>query len=140
MFKSVRLAGFALVALSSIASAQPTDVAVPGVMPATDQPENSIAGVAPASSPAERRLTPQQIDKVLADTAKRNKEIHVGRGTLADERPCPTKPHGEMGVEMGTGGYGAMYGSAVIPVGCNATVAVAVGTSTSNGYYRGRRR
>lgn len=137
----VRLAGLALVATSSLALAQIADAPVPGVMPATEQPEVPIPGVMPASSAAERRLTPQQVDAVLAESARRNHEIAVGTASLAVEQPCPTKPHGEMGVEAGTGGYSSIYGATTIPLGCHAAVSIAVGSSSADGrYYRGRRR
>ena len=142
------LAGFTLIAASSIAGAQTAEVAVPGVMPATQQadqsnlPDQAPPGVVPASSASERRLTPEQVDKVLADAARRNKEIpvKVGTASVADEQPCPTQPHGEMGVGVGTGGYSSVYGTTVIPIGCHSAVAISVESSQGNGYYyRGRR-
>lgn len=142
------LAGFALLASASIASAQTAEVAVPGVMPATNQqadpnlPDQAPPGVVPASSASERRLTPEQVDKVLVDAAKRNKEapIRVGTASVAEEQACPTQPHGEMGVGVGTGGYSSVYGTTVIPLGCHSAVAISVESSQGNGYYyRGRR-
>ena len=140
MIKAACLAGAALAALSSIASAQPVEPAVPGVMPATAQPDRAPPGVMPAASASERRLTPEQIDKVLADAARRNKEIPVGTATLADEAPpCPTQPHGEVGVGVGTGGYSSVYGATVIPIGCNAAVAISIESSEfGGGRYRRR--
>lgn len=108
-------------------------------MSATEQPAVAVPGVASAASASERRLTPQQVDQVLADAARRNHEIPVGVASIADEQPCPQKPHGEMGVEAGTGGYGAMYGTAVVPLGCNAAAAISFETSQSNEHYRRRR-
>lgn len=134
----VRLAAIALLALPAIAEAQSANV--PGVAPATEQPEQAVPGVAPASSPTERRLTPQQVDQVLAETARRNHEMPVGHAALADEHACPTKPHGEMGMEAGTGGYGAIYGAAVVPLGCRAAVAIAIESGTSGGLHSRRGR
>lgn len=140
MIKAACLAGLTLAVLPSLASAQPIEPAVPGVMPATGQPDQAPPGVVPASSASERRLTPQQVDKVLADAAKRDKEIPVRTATIADEAPpCPTRPHGEMGVGVGTGGYSSVYGTTVIPVGCRGAVAISIESSNfGSGRYRRR--
>ena len=124
---------------ASTASAEP---AIPGVAPATEQPEAAVPGVMPATSSApgsEVRLSPAQVRKVLDDASKGAKEVPVRKGRLAEERPCQTNPHGEMGVEAGSGGYGAMYGAAVVPLGCHASAAIAIGTGTSDGHFRRRR-
>lgn len=128
------LAALALIAAPSLAAAQN----VPGVAPVTPQAANETSQPSNAS---ERRLTPEQVDAILAKTGKRPADAAVGEGPatgITEARPCPTKPHGEMGVEMGSGGYSGTYGAAVVPLGCNAAVAISVGTSSSNGRYRRR--
>ena len=105
---SFRTATIAVMLVATPALATAAEPAVPGVMPATTLADSSVPGVAPAASASERRLTPEQIDKVLADAARRNHEIPVGAATVADTAPCPQQPHGEMGVEAGTGGYSAI--------------------------------
>ena len=128
------LAALAFVAVPSLAAAQN----VPGVAPVTPQAANETSQPSNAS---ERRLTPDQVDAILAKTGKRPADAAVGEGPatgITEARPCPTKPHGEMGVEMGSGGYSGTYGAAVVPLGCNAAVAISVGTSSSNGRYRRR--
>ena len=128
------LAALAFVAAPSLAAAQN----VPGVAPVTPQAANETSQPSTAS---ERRLTPEQVDAILAKTGKRPADAPVGEGPatgITEARPCPTKPHGEMGVEMGSGGYSGTYGAAVVPLGCNAAVAISVGTSSSNGRYRRR--
>jgi hypothetical protein len=125
------LAALAFVAAPSLAAA-------PGVAPVTPQAANETSQPSNAS---ERRLTPDQVDAILAKTGKRPADAAVGEGPatgITEARPCPTKPHGEMGVEMGSGGYSGTYGAAVVPLGCNAAVAISVGTSSSNGRYRRR--
>ena len=128
----------AAIAASMVASAAFADPPVPGVAPATGQDGAVIPGVtpvyAPGTAPAEVRLTPEQVRQVLDDAARRRHEPAVGRATVADEeKACPTKPHGEMGMEAGTGGYGAVYGTTVVPLGCNAAAAISIGSSTWNG-------
>ena len=128
------LAALAFVVAPSLAVAQN----VPGVAPVTPQAANETSQPSTAS---ERRLTPEQVDAILAKTGKRPADAAVGEGPatgITEARPCPTKPHGEMGVEMGSGGYSGTYGAAVVPLGCNAAVAISVGTSSSDGRYRHR--
>ena len=133
------LAALAFVAAPSLAVAQN----VPGVAPVTPQAANETSQPSTAS---ERRLTPEQVDAILAKTGKRPADAVVGESGagegpatgITEASPCPTKPHGEMGVEMGSGGYSGTYGAAVVPLGCNAAVAISVGTSSSNGRYRRR--
>ena len=128
------LAALAFVVAPSLAVAQN----VPGVAPVTPQAANETSQPSTAS---ERRLTPEQVDAILAKTGKRPADAAVGEGPatgITEARPCPTKPHGEMGVEMGSGGYSGTYGAAVVPLGCNAAVAISVGTSSSDGCYRRR--
>ena len=128
------LAALAFVAAPSLAVAQN----VPGVAPVTPQAANETSQPSTAS---ERRLTPEQVDAILAKTGKRPADAAVGEGPatgITEASPCPTKPHGEMGVEMGSGGYSGTYGAAVVPLGCNAAVAISVGTSSSDGRYRRR--
>ena len=63
--------------------------------------------------------------------------------TAADDRmevdppfAPPRRVHGEMSVAIGTGGYRSVAGSAVIPVGKNGTVGIAVELSEGGrGYY-----
>ena len=136
---SFRTATIAVMLVATPALATGAEPAVPGVMPATALVDSSVPGVAPAASASERRLTPEQIDKVLADAARRNHEIPVGSATVADAAPCPQQPHGEMGVEAGTGGYSAIYGATVIPLGCHAAAAIAFETGRATGGYRHRR-
>ena len=128
------LAALAFVTVPTLAAAQN----VPGVAPVTPQAANETSQ---SSTASERRLTPEQVDAILAKTGKRPADAAVGEGPatgITEARPCPTRPHGEMGVEMGSGGYSGTYGAAVVPLGCNAAVAISVGTSSSNGRYRRR--
>ena len=72
------------------------------------------APVSAATPPAgEHRLTPAQIQQVLDDAAAQREASDRSIGAL------PTAPdvHGELGVEIGTGGYRSAYGSAVLGIG-----------------------
>lgn len=60
----------------------------------------------------ERRLTPEQIEKVLADAAAK-REGAARPQMEPDDQPSPI--FGEMGVTVGTGGYREGYGTVVYP-------------------------
>ncbi len=73
--------------------------------------------------------TQQQIDNFIYHSPPMDDE-HRGilPAALSDERDenGKRKIHGSMGVSVGTGGYRSAYASALIPVGENTTVGVAV--------------
>jgi hypothetical protein len=76
-----------------------------------------VPAVAAAQSPApssadERRLTPEQIEKVLADAAAK-REGSARPQMEPDDQPPPI--FGELGVTVGTGGYREGYGTVVYP-------------------------
>ena len=48
----------------------------------------------------------------------------------------PRKIHGEIGMEIGTGGYRALYGTTVIPIGQTGSAAFSFLTSQANGWRR----
>ena len=79
------------------------------------------APAAPASGP-ERRLSPQPIEAVLAEAAKKREaserqELPVGQAE-------PRQIHGEVGVSIGTGGHRGAFGTAVYPVGDDGAAAI----------------
>ncbi len=77
-------------------------------------------------------LTPEQREAAIeAGAARAAADLSGGTG---DRRV-----HGEMGVEVGTGGYRSVYGTAVVPLGDNATAAFSFQDSRSNYRRRGYR-
>lgn len=94
-----------------------------------------LATVAPASlvpDPAPRRLSEQQVEQVLADAASRRE---------AAERAVPagkSQIHGEVGVSVGTDGYRAAYGTAVVPLGGDSVAIVSMSTETSREWRGGK--
>lgn len=86
----------------------------------------------PALAGPVHRLSPEQREAAIeAGAARSAREIDGGNGP-------DRQIHGEMGVAIGTGGYRAAYGSAVVPLGDTGVAAVSVETDRSN--YRWRRR
>ena len=83
----------------------------------------------PASSTSdERRLTPQQVEAILAEAAAK-REAAAGRPTLEspdEEADAPATPqvHGEVGFGIGTGGYREAYGTAIYPLGKEGVAAI----------------
>ena len=76
-----------------------------------------VPTLADAADPAaaERRLTPEQVQQVL-DEAARKRE---GAGTMADPSASESgglqvPMHGEVGFAIGTGGYRSAYGTAIV--------------------------
>ena len=83
---------------------------------------------APASTTDERRLSPEQVEAVLADAAAKRagSRTQVPADTsVADDEPPPPAPqvHGEVGFTVGTGGYREAYGTAIYPLE-NGVVAI----------------
>ncbi len=56
--------------------------------------------------------------------------------TIDGNGPPDGRIHGEVGVEVGTGGYRSTYGSAVVPLGDTGTAAFSF--QTDRGRYRTR--
>ena len=82
--------------------------------------------------PGTARLTPEQREAALEEGAARAEHL-IDSGVSPDHRI-----HGEIGVEIGTGGSRAVFGSAVAPLGDRGAVAVSVESERS--HYRRRPR
>lgn len=82
-----------------------------------------------AATSSEHRLSPEQIEQVLADAA-RKREAGNGGVHAAPSAPEPAPPaiHGEVGVSMGTAGHRSMFGTAVIGLPGNGTAVLSVGS------------
>ena len=80
-----------------------------------------------AANPTERRLTPQQVEQVLAE-AEARRAAAEGGATQPDGDELDLVPpiYGELGVSIGTGGYRSAYGSAVYPMGPNGSAAISL--------------
>lgn len=78
-----------------------------------------------AASSAPVRLSDQQVEQVLAEAAAKREAAE--RAVVADGR----KIHGEMGVSVGTGGYRAAFGTAVVPLGGESAAILSFSTETS---------
>ena len=81
----------------------------------------------PAPLASEHRLTPEQIETVLAEVEAKRKASESRAATtieIADLEPLP-KPqlHGEFGIGMGTGGYREIFGTGIYPMGTGGVAA-----------------
>ena len=85
---------------------------------------------APAIAQDTRRLTPAQVEQILEEAARKR---------VAADKPPARVIEGEVGVSVGTGGYREVFGTAVVPVGKDATAIVSIGGEESNRRYRRRR-
>jgi hypothetical protein len=97
-----------------------------------------LAVMAPAAAlaapppPSVQRLTDAQVEQILAEAAAK-REAEAAEGA-----PKPAI-HGEVGVEVGTGGHRAAFGTAVVPVGSESVATVSFLTATSRDGGRRRR-
>ena len=88
---------------------------------------SAVTAAEPASSPSsERRLSPEQIEAVLAEAAKKRQAAEGHAVANSIERSASRKAHGEVGVSVGTGGYREVSGSAIAPMGENGAATIAV--------------
>ena len=92
-----------------------------GIMIAVIAIAAAQAATDPAPASSERRLTPEQIEAVLAEAAAKRKaaEEHVPvEPVIADLDPIPQPQiHGEFGFGVGTGGYREVFGTGIYPMG-----------------------
>jgi hypothetical protein len=82
----------------------------------------------PAPTSAEHRLTPEQIEAVLAEAAAK-REASERRAPATIEIPDlepmrAPQMHGEFGIGMGTGGYREIFGTGIYPMGTDGVAAV----------------
>ena len=75
----------------------------------------------PAPAGGEHRLTPEQIEAVLAEAALKREASERRSPTtidIADLEPMRApQPHGEFGIGVGTGGYREIFGTSIVPMG-----------------------
>ena len=73
---------------------------------------------------SERRLSPQQIEAVLAEVAKKRAAAEAQADAV--DRKAPRPIQGEAGVTIGTGGHREVFGSAVYPMGDDGAAAISL--------------
>ena len=77
-------------------------------------------------------LTPAEIEAAKEDGARQH-----ANSAIVDSLPTRDRAiHGEVGFAIGTGGYGAIYGTAVAPLGDNGEIAISIANEQ---YGRSRR-
>jgi hypothetical protein len=103
-----------------------------------------LAGPALAQTQAETVPAPDATQAGVVRLSPQEREAAIEQGAARAARdaehavPSDRKIHGELGVEIGTGGTRAAYGSAIVPLGDTGVAAFAFETDRSN--YRFRRR
>lgn len=81
----------------------------------------------PASAPpSEHRLSPDQIEAILAEAAKKRESAERSLSPEAMEAPPKPQVHGEVGVAVGTGGYREVFGTAITPIGDDGAAAISL--------------
>ena len=86
-------------------------------------------------------LTPVQMEAAKEAGAR----AHAHDGAVAVDgipllggAPRDRQIHGEVGVSVGTDGYSAFYGAAIVPLGESGTLALALAQENERQIYRGR--
>ncbi len=80
------------------------------------------------------RLTPAEIEATLAMAAARNTQSLPALSPAAGAMPAPPaaindgRPHGEVGMMVGTGGARAVWGSTIVPLGRDGVAAFSFST------------
>ena len=85
--------------------------------------------LAPTSIADERRLSPDEVQRILEDAARK---------ASAADRPAPRAIEGEVGISVGTGGYREVFGTAVVPLGKNGTAIISAAGLLNACYLTGR--
>ena len=92
----------------------------------------AMAPVAAAPAPVQR-LSDAEVARVLDEAARKREAAEAAA-------PEPKRlVHGEVGVEVGSGGYRSVYGSAFVPIGEEGGAVVSVSSQSGGNFYGPRR-
>lgn len=81
----------------------------------------------PAPAPlSEHRLSPEQIEAVLAEAAKKREAADGQLAPDALESAPKRQVHGEVGFAVGTGGYREVFGTGIYPLGDDGVAAISL--------------
>ena len=97
----------------------------------------AASSAAAQTTPEVYRLSPAEAERAKAEAAA------APRPLFDDSLPLMSrdnKIHGEVGVGIGTGGYSSVFGTAVVPLGDDATAVLSFQQSRLNGGRFGRGR
>lgn len=92
----------------------------------------AAADQAPSPMTSEHRLSPDQIEKVLDDAARKREPAQ------SFDESLPPPIHGEIGFSIGTGGYRSAYGTAIVPLPGDGVAILSFGADrlgSAPGYY-----
>ncbi len=96
-------------------------------------PGTALAAQDPAQPAAsERRLSPDQVEAILNDAARKRDPAQSVEDAL------PPAIHGEIGFSVGTGGYRSAFGTAVVPLPGDGVAVVSFGTDRFDRDFRRR--
>ena len=99
-----------------------------GIMIAVIAIAAAQAATDPAPASSEHRLSPEQVEAILAEAAAKReaseKRAPAHIETTGLEPLPPPQLHGEFGIGMGTGGYREIYGTGIYPMGVDGVAAV----------------
>ena len=105
-----------------------------------------LSGAASAAEPQVYRLTPAERDAAIAAAAQRPespggallpdpaRDRILGNSLYGNESVRDNKPHGEVGMFVGSGGARGIYGTTGIPLGNNGYAQFSFGTGQMPGF------
>ena len=93
----------------------------------------SLAYAAPDSAapmPSEIRLSEAEKERILEAAAASSRDRPARQTDDADAADAPGRQiHGEVGVEVGTGGYRSAYGTAIVPLNGDGVAIISLGST-----------
>lgn len=102
--------------------------AAPGliVIAASLMPAPTLAQAVEPAPSSEHRLSPEQIEAVLAEAAKKREAADGQLQPDALDSAPKRQVHGEVGFGIGTGGYREAFGTGIYPLGDDGVAAVSL--------------
>jgi len=99
-----------------------------GIMIAVIALAAAQAAADPAPVGSEHRLTPEQVEAILAEAATKreaseNRDFADMESQPLDPLPAP-QIHGEFGIGLGNAGYREIYGTGIYPIGVDGVAAM----------------
>ena len=80
----------------------------------------------PPAIASEHRLSPEEVESVLADAAKKRQAVEQQPGPDVTEKEPRTPVHGEVGLTIGNGGHREVFGTGIYPLGDDGVAAISL--------------
>ena len=71
-------------------------------------------------------MSPEEVEAVLADAAKKRQAVERQPGPDVTEKEPRPPVHGEVGLTIGTGGHREVFGTGIYPLGDDGVAAISL--------------